>query len=97
MKDYLQLLESKIKTHTDSGFECNSEWEWLYPFQQYITRLALKKGRYAIFADCGLGKTRMQLTWASEVVKHTNKPVLILAPLTVVGQTIQEGKLIGIN
>ncbi len=95
--NYQELLQNKVKTLTDSGFECNNEWEWLYPFQAYITRIALRKGRYAVFADCGLGKTRMQLTWAYEVARFTNKTVLILAPLTVVGQTIQEAKSIGIE
>ena len=58
---------------------------------------ALKAGKYAIFADCGLGKTLMQLEWAYQVNKHTNKPVLILAPLAVSGQTIKEGAKFNIN
>lgn len=95
--EYTELLERKIKTHTDSGFDCNNEWEWLYPFQQYCVRTALKKGRFAMFADCGLGKTRQQITWAHEVVKYTQSPVIIFAPLAVVSQTIQEGKQIGIT
>lgn len=95
--EYTELLERKIKTHTDSGFDCNNEWEWLYPFQQYCVRTALKKGRFAMFEDCGLGKTRQQITWAHEVVKYTQSPVIIFAPLAVVSQTIQEGKQIGIT
>jgi len=95
--EYTELLERKIKTHTDSGFDCNNEWEWLYPFQQYCVRTALKKGRFAMFEDCGLGKTRQQITWAHEVVKYTQRPVIIFAPLAVVSQTIQEGKQIGIT
>jgi len=69
----------------------------LLPFQKFIVQRALKAGKYAIFADCGLGKTLMQLTWAEQVVRKTNKPVLILAPLAVVGQTKQEGLKFGIN
>jgi len=69
----------------------------MFPFQKFIVKRALKAGKYAIFADCGLGKTLMQLEWANQVNKHTNKPVLILAPLAVVGQTKQEGFKFGIN
>jgi len=58
---------------------------------------ALSAGRYAIFADTGLGKTLMQLEWARLVLKHTGKPVLILSPLVIVGQTINEGKKFGID
>ena len=94
---YTELLQSKIKTLTDSGFDCNNEWSHLYPFQQYCVKIAIKKGRYAMFEDCGLGKTRQQLTWAHEVVNFTSRPVIILAPLAVVAQTIQEGERIGIE
>lgn len=94
---YEQFLQTKEKRIIETGFDHVGGWEWLYPFQQHCVQLALKKGRYALFEDCGLGKTRQQITWANEVVKHTNKPVLILAPLAVVGQTIQEGQKIGIN
>jgi hypothetical protein len=97
MNDYLQFLESKKQRMIDSGFTVGELNTNLFPFQEYIVRKALKKGRYAIFADCGLGKTLMQLSWANEVVKHTDKPVLILAPLAVSGQTIQEGKKFGIE
>jgi len=95
--DYLEMLEQKKRTFADSGFVCNTEWAHLYPFQQYCVRIALKKGRFALFEDCGLGKTRQQLTWANEVVNYANKPVLILAPLAVVPQTIQEANRVGIT
>ena len=95
--EYTDFLQAKIKKHIDSGFDCQNEWRHLYPFQSYCVRTALKKGRYAMFEDCGLGKTRQQITWAHEVVSFTNKPVIILAPLAVVPQTIQEGINIGIE
>lgn len=95
--EYTQFLKTKEKRLIETGFEHLGGWEWLYPFQQYCVRIALKKGRYSLFEDCGLGKTRQQITWANEVVKYTNKPVLILAPLAVVGQTIAEGERIGID
>ena len=94
---YEQVLQAKEKRTTETGFEHSGGWQHLYPFQEYCVKIALKKGRYALFEDCGLGKTRQQITWANEVVKNTNKPVIILAPLAVVGQTIEEGKKIGIE
>lgn len=88
---YQEFLESKIKNIDAAGFDCGDINPMLFDFQDHIVRTALKKGRYAIFADCGLGKTAMQLVWADKVVKHTHKPVLILAPLAVSGQTVLEG------
>jgi hypothetical protein len=89
--NYTQFLESKQKRIESSGFDVSSLSTSLFDFQEHIVRTALKRGRYAIFADCGLGKTLMQLEWANKVVQHTHKPVLILAPLAVSGQTINEG------
>lgn len=67
--------------------------DWQFPFQKDITRWALRKGRAAIFADCGLGKTLIQLEWSRHVVKKTDAPVLILAPLSVAEQiTAEEGE-----
>ena len=60
----------------------------LFPFQRDIVRWALRRGRAAIFADCGMGKTFMQLEWA----RHIPGNVLILAPLAVSGQTVKEGE-----
>lgn len=99
MNDYLKFLEGKQKTHVLSGFDVNENElnGYMFPFQKFIVKRALKAGKYAIFADCGLGKTLMQLEWANRVNKHTNKPVLILAPLAVSGQTIKEGEKFGIN
>jgi len=88
--EYKDFLLTKLKTHIQSGFECETVNNNLFPFQQFIVKRALKSGKYAIFADCGLGKTLMQLEWAYQVTKYTNKPVLILTPLAVKGQTIKE-------
>lgn len=98
-KEYKDFLKGKVKSIQKSGFDVNPEElnQNLFPFQRFIVQRALKAGRYAIFADCGLGKTLMQLSWAHEVCRHTNKPVLILAPLAVSGQTISEGDKFGIN
>jgi len=91
---YEDFLKTKQKTHIESGFTIDESQlnTNLFPFQKFIVLRALKAGKYAIFADCGLGKTLMQLEWARQVVDHTGKPVLILAPLAVSGQTISEGK-----
>lgn len=91
--DYTRFLQSKQKSHIASGFDVKESDlnSHMFPFQKFIVLRALKAGKYAIFADCGLGKTIMQLEWAKHVNNHTGKPVLILCPLAVSGQTIQEG------
>jgi len=94
MDEYQKFLQSKQKNHVLSGFKVaksklNSN---LFDFQKFIVLRALLAGKYAIFADCGLGKTLMQLEWARLVSLEVKKPVLILAPLAVTGQTIEEGK-----
>ena len=90
--DYKQFLETKTKTHINSGFEINESDlnDNLFDFQKHIIKIALKKGRFAIFEDCGLGKTIQQLSWANQVYKKTKQKVLILAPLAVVEQTKDE-------
>jgi DNA modification methylase len=90
--NYEQFLESKQKYTTHSGFECTELNPLLFPFQEFIVKRALKAGKYAIFADCGLGKTFMQLEWAYRVSLETNGKVLILAPLAVKAQTIQQAR-----
>lgn len=97
MNDYLEFLETKQKTHIQSGFDVLELNDNLFDFQKFIVKRALKAGKYAIFADCGLGKTLMQLEWSSNVCKETNGKVLILAPLVVVAQTIHEGLKFGID
>ena len=94
MSDYHEFLKKKQKTHTLSGFYVDDDKlnNSMFDFQKFIVKRALKAGKYAIFADCGLGKTLMQLEWAKHVSMHTNKPVLILAPLAVAGQTVKEGQ-----
>lgn len=97
--DYKTFIESKKHKFIESGFDVYESDlnKNLFDFQKYSLKVAIKKGRFAIFADCGLGKTLMQLEWAFQVHKHTNKPVLVLAPLAVVQQTIREGQKFGIE
>ena len=71
--------------------------DFLFPFQRALTTWAIEKGRCAIFADCGLGKTPMQLVWAQNVVEKTCKPVLVLTPLSVGAQTVREAEKFGIE
>lgn len=91
---YEEFLNTKIKTIQETGFEIDEKDlnKNLFDFQKFIVKRALKTGRYAIFADTGLGKTIMQLEWALQVSRYTDRPVLILAPLAVSGQTILEGE-----
>jgi hypothetical protein len=65
---------------------------FLYDFQAELVDWSVRMGRAALFADCGLGKTPMQLVWAENVVRHTNRPVLILTPLAVGYQLVEEGE-----
>ena len=90
--NYKEFIESKRHKIEDSGFEVEEKAlnSKLFDFQKFLVKKSLKLGKCAIFADCGLGKTFIQLEWAKEVVNHTNKPVLILCPLAVAKQTIQE-------
>lgn len=96
--DYKNFLLTKAKAQRASGFEIDESQlnSNLFPFQKHIVKKALSAGKYAIFADCGLGKTLMQLEFANQVCKHTGGKALILAPLAVSGQTIQEGAKFGI-
>lgn len=92
MKDYIEFIKSKEIRYESCGFEPTRENPKLFQWQSDIVRWALMKGRAAIFADCGLGKTPMQLQWAQQVSDHTGKPVLICAPLAVAAQTQKEGR-----
>ena len=97
--EYKEFLKTKTKSHIESGFDIDESElnNNLFDFQKHIVRIALKKGRFAIFADCGLGKTLMQLSWANAVYNKTNQKVLILAPLAVVKQTQREAEKFNIN
>lgn len=97
--NYKEFLESKLSQSSDIAIDITDDKinNNLFDFQKDIVKWALKKGCSAIFADCGLGKTPMQLEWAQKIVEKTNKPVLILTPLAVAAQTIREGKKFGIE
>ena len=95
--DYAAFLETKVSHGADHGFEKVWLPDFLRPFQASLTGWSLRKGRGAMFADCGLGKTPMQLVWAENVVRQTNRSVLILTPLAVAQQTVREGEKFGIG
>jgi hypothetical protein len=95
--DYRKFLQSKAQKITQHGFEPLWMPEWLFDFQKHLVEWAVRMGRAALFCDCGLGKTPMQLVWAENVVRKTNKPVLILTPLAVSYQTEREADKFSIN
>lgn len=97
MRDYEDFLLSKTQSASVSGFKPLWMPDFLFDFQKSLTEWGIYKGRGAEFADCGLGKTPMQLVWAQNVIQHTNKPVLIGTPLAVAPQTVREGEKFGIE
>ncbi len=97
MSDYLAFLDARRQEHENSGFKPIWLPDTLMDFQAYMTEWAIVKGRSALLEDCGLGKTFQQLVWAENVVRHTNRPVLILAPLAVTQQTAREAVKFGVE
>ena len=94
---YREFIEAKSQSGAMEGFAPVWMPDFLFDFQKALVEWALRKGKAAIFADCGLGKTPMQLVWAENVVRYTNKPVLILTPLAVSAQTVLEAEKFGIE
>lgn len=97
MISYEEFLHSKTHVCPDSGFEPLWTPDFLFDFQRYLVEWAIRRGRAAIFADCGLGKTPMQLAWAENVHRRTRKPVLVLTPLAVGKQTVREAHKFGVD
>ena len=95
--DYHAFLDRKTQVGAAHGFDPVWMPDQLFPFQVALVEWAVRKGRAAIFADCGLGKTFMQLAWAENVARHTDRRVLILTPLAVAFQTVREGEKIGVE
>jgi len=95
---YEEFLLKKEFVQVDAGFDgSNMRFpKSIKPFQRDCVEYAFRRGRSALFADTGLGKTLMQLTWANGVSAYTFKPVLVLAPLCVAQQTVREGEKFGI-
>lgn len=95
--EYDDFVKSKRRAEVATGHTPGNLNENLFDFQHAIVSWATRRGRAAIFADTGLGKTLMQLSWADEVFSHTGGKVLILAPLAVSEQTIEQGQTFGIE
>jgi hypothetical protein len=94
---YSDFIAAKAQSGALDGFDAIWLPDCLFDFQATLTETALAMGRSAIFADCGLGKTLMELVWGENVVRHTNRPVLDLTPLAVAAQTIIEAEKFGID
>lgn len=90
--NYDQFIATKEQLEKDSGIDPIFMPDWLFDFQKHLVEWALKQGCAALCTDCGTGKTPMQLVWAENIVRKTNKPVLLLSPLGVVKQTIREAE-----
>ncbi len=95
--NYEDFVAKKRRSEVATGHKPGDLNEYLFDFQHAIVSWAVRRGRAAIFADTGLGKTLMQLSWADEVATHTGGIVLILAPLAVSEQTIEQGETFGIE
>lgn len=95
--DYDSFVASKRRSEVPTGHAPGELNPHMFDFQHAIVSWAVRRGRAAIFADTGLGKTLMQLSWAAEVSDHTDGIILILAPLAVSDQTIEQGRTFGID
>lgn len=95
--EYSEFIDRKSHLGSMDGFDPLWIPDFLYDFQKDLLSWAILKGRGAIFADCGLGKTPIYLAWAENVVRQTNKRVLIATPLSVSHQTVREGEKFGIE
>ena len=96
--EYAEYIARKLSTVPATGLPADAfiPLDGLFPHQAALTKWACRRGRAAIFADTGLGKSRMQLAWAAAVTTHIKRPILILAPLAVAEQTVHEGAEIGV-
>lgn len=95
--DYGQFLADKSQWSGGEGLRNVTLPDYLFDFQKYLTDWALRMGRSAIFADCGLGKSAIELAWGNEIVRQTNKPVLLVTPLAVGYQMLKEADKFGIE
>jgi len=97
MMTYEQFLDAKTQAGMNQGFKPVWMPDFLFDFQRAVVEWSLIKGKSAIIADCGLGKTPMELVWAENVARKTNKRVLILSPIAVSQQHVREGEKFGIE
>ena len=97
MGAYEDLVARKLRFQSGKGMDVAPRDYGLFPHQRELVEWALRRGRAAIFADTGLGKSRIQVAWADTIARETGGDVLILAPLAVAEQTVEEGESIGVK
>lgn len=95
--DYAEFIDRKTQLAGEFGFAPTFFPAAAFDFQRAMIDYAVRKGRAALFEDCGMGKTMQFLSWAQNVVEHANQPVLVLTPLAVAQQTVREGEKFGID
>src|SRR5574343_2095602 len=93
MTKYQKFIKEKQIIHASNGIEPTEPHPILFPFQRDIVKWALRRGRACVWADCGLGKTLMQIEWCKQIPGDS----LILAPLAVAQQTVKEGEKVGVR
>jgi hypothetical protein len=96
-QDYREFIAGKAKFADRQGFKPTFLPDWMFDFQKHLTDWAICLGRSMISADCGMGKTPMQLVFAENCIRHTNKPAIIVTPLSVGLQTVSEAEKFGIK
>lgn len=95
--EYNEFIEKKVSSGSDGGFDPLFVPDFLFDFQRHAVESAIRRGRLALFEDCGLGKTIQQLVWAQNVYLHTGKPVIVFTPVAVAEQTTAEAHRFGID
>ena len=94
---YNQFIIGKNRSSKSTGFEPRPVTVPAFDWQEHVIKWAVRTGKAALFEDCGLGKTLMQLVWCQNVVEKTNGNVLLLTPLAVGAQTLAEASKFGIS
>jgi hypothetical protein len=97
LRAYDAFLAAKSQVGSRDGFRPLWMPDQLFDFQKALVDWTIWRGRSALLADCGLGKTPCQLVWAENVVRHTNGRVLVLTPLAVGPQTVREADKFGVG
>lgn len=95
--DYTDFITNKSQWKHEAGFTPSNVPDFLFDFQKYLFEYACTKGRSAVFADCGMGKTAVELAFGDEIARRENKPVLLLTPLAVGQQVIREAAKFGVE
>lgn len=95
LMDYNDFIAARAQITDGGGFAPIVMPEHLFDFQRWLVEFAVRRGRAALFADCGMGKTAMELAWADNVYRKTGKPVLILTPLAVGAQFVSDANKFG--